>query len=119
MAEAPGPRKDAELADILGSDEELIERAKLVLVGLVAAMKAFPSPSTARSTEPSTEPSIDPSNSVVVRAIDVIGDREEALRWMGTPVRALGYSTPVSLLGKPDGQARVMAVLTQLEHGVF
>jgi uncharacterized protein (DUF2384 family) len=49
----------------------------------------------------------------------VIGDRDEALRWLGTPVRALDYATPISLLGQPDGEARVMNVLTQLEHGVL
>ncbi len=60
-----------------------------------------------------------PSRPVVERAIEVIGDRDEALRWLGTPVRALDYATPISLLGQPDGEARVMNVLTQLEHGVL
>jgi putative toxin-antitoxin system antitoxin component (TIGR02293 family) len=56
---------------------------------------------------------------IVAAAIKVIGNREEALRWMGTPVRALGFSTPVSLLATPEGEARVLAVLSQLEHGVM
>lgn len=56
---------------------------------------------------------------VIDRAIEVIGDREKALRWMGTPVRALDYATPISLLSRPDGEERVMTVLMQLEHGVF
>ena len=56
---------------------------------------------------------------VVGVATKVIGNRKEALRWMGTPVRALGFSTPVSLLATPEGEARVLAVLSQLEHGVM
>jgi putative toxin-antitoxin system antitoxin component (TIGR02293 family) len=53
------------------------------------------------------------------RAIDVIGDREEALRWLGTPVRGLGYATPISLLETPEGTQRVEAILVQLEHGTW
>ena len=56
---------------------------------------------------------------VIARAIEVIGDKEAALRWFGTPVMVLNYATPVSLLGTPDGRAAVMVVLTRLEHGVL
>jgi Protein of unknown function (DUF2384) len=33
-----------------------------------------------------------------------VGDKHEALRWLGTPVRALNFATPISLLDKPDGK---------------
>ena len=56
---------------------------------------------------------------VICRAIEVIGDEKEAMRWLDTPVPALGYSTPISLLVNPDGQTAVLNVLTQLEHGVL
>jgi Protein of unknown function (DUF2384) len=52
-------------------------------------------------------------NAVLVRATDVLGCRDEALRWMGTPVRALDFATPVSVLGTADGAYRVNAVLTR------
>ena len=58
-------------------------------------------------------------NLIVERATEVIGDKEKALRWMGTPVRALNYSTPVSLLGTEAGRAAVEQVLGRIEHGVF
>ena len=58
-------------------------------------------------------------NLVLKKAIEVIGDREDAMRWMGTPVRNLGYATPVSLLGTNSGREAVLTVLTQLEHGVL
>jgi putative toxin-antitoxin system antitoxin component (TIGR02293 family) len=56
---------------------------------------------------------------VIDRATDVIGDRDEALRWIGTPVEALDYATPISLLATSKGQDRVLATLDQLEHGVL
>jgi hypothetical protein len=56
---------------------------------------------------------------IVHRAAKVIGDREEAFRWMGTPVRALGYVTPISLLATDEGRSQVLTVLDRLEHGVL
>jgi putative toxin-antitoxin system antitoxin component (TIGR02293 family) len=52
-------------------------------------------------------------------AVKVIGDKTAAMRWMGTPVRALDYATPVSLLGTREGRQAVVAVLGRLEHGVL
>jgi putative toxin-antitoxin system antitoxin component (TIGR02293 family) len=72
------------------------------------------SPSDKPAPWPETE--IEP---IVERAIQVIGSREEAMRWLGTPVRALDYATPISRLGDPAGQEQVFALLTQLEHGVL
>lgn len=66
--------------------------------------------------EPRQEADIEP---VVERSIEVIGDREEAMRWLGTPVRALDYATPISRLHDPKSKEQVLAVLTQLEHGVL
>ena len=56
---------------------------------------------------------------VISRAIEVIGDQEQAMRWLGTPVRALDYATPISRLHDSEGQAQVLRVLSQLEHGVL
>ena len=56
---------------------------------------------------------------VINRAIEVIGDEKEAMRWLGTPVPALDYATPISLLNNSEGKTAVLNVLTQLEHGVL
>jgi putative toxin-antitoxin system antitoxin component (TIGR02293 family) len=56
---------------------------------------------------------------VIERAVEVIGNREEAMRWLGTPVRALGYTTPISLLSGPQGKFSVLATLARLEHGIM
>ena len=55
----------------------------------------------------------------VARATEVLGDQDAALRWLGTPIAALDYATPVSVLGTPQGVTRVNDVLTQMEHGVW
>jgi len=61
----------------------------------------------------------DPVAAVLSRATEVIGDPEEAFRWMGKPIRALGYATPISLAATPQGRESVLTVLDRLEHGVL
>ena len=56
---------------------------------------------------------------VIDRASEIIGSEEKALRWMGTPIRALDFATPISLLGTKKGGALVNRVLGQMEHGIW
>jgi len=56
---------------------------------------------------------------IVERATKVLGERIKAMRWLGTPVRALDYATPISLLGTSEGLTRVADVLGQMEHGIW
>jgi hypothetical protein len=56
---------------------------------------------------------------IMARATEVIGDRDEALRWLGTPVRGLDFATPISLLGTEEGATRVNDILGQMEHGIW
>jgi putative toxin-antitoxin system antitoxin component (TIGR02293 family) len=58
-------------------------------------------------------------DAVVERAVEVIGDRAEAMRWLGTPVRALGYATPIAIMSRPEGKMSVLITLSRLEHGVM
>ena len=55
----------------------------------------------------------------ITRASQVLGDRDEALRWLGTPVRGLDFATPISLLGSAQGLGRVLDILGQMEHGIW
>jgi uncharacterized protein (DUF2384 family) len=41
------------------------------------------------------------------------------MRWLRTPVRALDYATPISLLHDALGRDAVLTVLGRLEHGVL
>ena len=58
-------------------------------------------------------------DSVIARAIEVFANEEKALRWLGTPVRALEYATPISLIGQCNGRSAVLAALDNIEHGAF
>lgn len=53
------------------------------------------------------------------RTVEVLGDRERALRWLGTPNDALGGELPRSWLATDAGTTEVLRVLGRLEHGVF
>ncbi|HVW09300.1 MAG TPA: MbcA/ParS/Xre antitoxin family protein [Bryobacteraceae bacterium] len=55
----------------------------------------------------------------IAKATEVLGGEEAAFRWLGTPVAALDYATPISCLGTHQGALRVNDVLTQIEHGVW
>jgi hypothetical protein len=63
-----------------------------------------------------SDSAIDP---IIDRATEVIGDRQEAMRWLGAPVRGLDFATPISLLGTEEGQIRVNDILGQMEHGIW
>ena len=56
---------------------------------------------------------------VMRRAAQVLGDRQSAMRWLGTPVRDLDYPTPISLLHTAEGREAVLSILGRLEHGVL
>lgn len=56
---------------------------------------------------------------VIRHAVEVIGNPADAMRWLGTPVRALNFATPISLLHDPKGREDVLTVLGRLEHGVL
>ena len=72
-----------------------------------------------RSIDEPTESVKKTKADIIKRAVEVIGDEAEALRWLGTPIRALNYATPISLLANPKGIEAVLAVLGRLEHGVL
>jgi hypothetical protein len=58
-------------------------------------------------------------DSMVDRAAEVLGTRDEAMCWLGTPVRGLDFATPISLLGTKEGVERVSDIRGQMEHGVW
>ena len=56
---------------------------------------------------------------IIERIVEVMGNREQAMRWLGTPVRALDFATPISMLANSSGKKRVLDGLGQMEHGVW
>jgi putative toxin-antitoxin system antitoxin component (TIGR02293 family) len=56
---------------------------------------------------------------VYERTMEVFGDRERALRWLKSPIMALGSEVPLSLLDTSAGVDLVLDELGRLEHGIF
>jgi hypothetical protein len=56
---------------------------------------------------------------IIDKAAQVLGSEDIAMRWLGTPVRALDFATPISLVGSEKGLNRIKNVLGQMESGVW
>ncbi|MEJ7811770.1 MAG: antitoxin Xre/MbcA/ParS toxin-binding domain-containing protein [Gemmatimonadaceae bacterium] len=56
---------------------------------------------------------------VLARTQEALGDDDKAARWMRTPNRALGGSSPIDLLDSDVGARMVEHVIGRIEHGVY
>ena len=81
----------------------------------VAGMQSQPVPPASETEQPEERAQA----AVIHRTIEVIGDESDAIRWLGTPVRAHDYATPISLLHDPKGREAVLTVLGRIEHGIL
>jgi putative toxin-antitoxin system antitoxin component (TIGR02293 family) len=56
---------------------------------------------------------------VYANAVEMMGDREKAIGWLGTPNRALGGDRPLDLLDTDTGARMVEDVLGRVAYGVY
>jgi putative toxin-antitoxin system antitoxin component (TIGR02293 family) len=56
---------------------------------------------------------------VYANAVEMIGDEEKAVAWLGTPNRALGGERPLDQLDTDVGAREVEDVLGRIAHGVY
>ena len=56
---------------------------------------------------------------IVALAVEVLGDRAKAARWLRQPNRALGQLVPLHHLDTDLGAREVETVLLRIEHGVY
>ncbi len=56
---------------------------------------------------------------VYANAVEMIGDRDNAIRWLGTPNRALGGETPLDQLDTDTGSRMVEDILGRIAYGVY
>jgi putative toxin-antitoxin system antitoxin component (TIGR02293 family) len=57
---------------------------------------------------------------VIDRAVELFeGDKEEALKWLNLPSKALSMKVPTELLASETGAYEVMKLIIRLEHGVY
>ena len=62
------------------------------------------------------QPTLNDIEDVVAAAKEVFGT-DGGLRWLGTPVPALQYATPISLADTPAGRQKIHDALVNLAHG--
>lgn len=56
---------------------------------------------------------------VYAHAVEMIGDQEKAIAWLGTPNRALGGESPLDQLDSDIGARMVEDVLGRIAYGVY
>ena len=56
---------------------------------------------------------------VFAQAVEMIGDRDNAVAWLGTPNRALGGERPFDQLDTDMGARMVEDLLGRIAHGVY
>ena len=56
---------------------------------------------------------------VYANAVEMIGDEQKAVNWLGTPNRALGGARPLDQLDTDVGAREVEDVLGRIAYGVF
>lgn len=56
---------------------------------------------------------------VYARAVDVFGNRDQAVKWLKYPSQALGGITPISCLDNFSGIELVLDELGRIEYGVY
>lgn len=99
---------DARFLDILNSPLQSY-------LQFIHITRGQPSPNIQLLTHISLEHVVD----VTARAIEVLGNKQKAMRWLKTPVPSLGGATPLSLLDTDEGIARVEDALGRIEQGVW
>ena len=52
-------------------------------------------------------------------AVELIGDKENAIQWLRTPNRALGGEVPIDLLDTDAGARMVEDILGRIAYGVY
>jgi putative toxin-antitoxin system antitoxin component (TIGR02293 family) len=56
---------------------------------------------------------------VMAHAVQVLGSRDKAARWLRTANRALNGTAPLSLLDTDVGTEQVSEILGRIEHGIY
>ena len=56
---------------------------------------------------------------ITEQAIDVLGSKEEAERWLATPAIGLDRRRPIDLLQSSEGADLVRTLLTRMDYGVY
>jgi uncharacterized protein (DUF2384 family) len=56
---------------------------------------------------------------VIAAAVDCFGSHIGAGRFLTSPARGLGYKIPVEIANTPEGKAKVLTLIRQIDYGVY
>ncbi len=56
---------------------------------------------------------------VIARAIEVLGTKSKALRWLRSPVPGLDNHRPLDVIDTTEGRQQVENILGRIESGIF
>ncbi len=94
--------------------------AKTTAQDLWAALSPFGTIKRIEFTdEPDAEPNLEAFVNIAARAVEVLGTRDKAMKWLRTPLPSLGEKTAISLLCSSEGIQSVEDALGQIEQGVW
>jgi len=92
------------------------ERSKLVGSAPYRTVESQPGREVSEAVSVLDQPVLNDIGDVVAAAKQVFG-ADAGLRWLGTPVPALKYATPISLADTPAGRQKIHDALMNLAHG--
>jgi putative toxin-antitoxin system antitoxin component (TIGR02293 family) len=56
---------------------------------------------------------------IVIRALEVFGDSDRAIQWLGESNPALNNEPPIRVIQTDDGRREVLDILGRIQHGVI
>jgi putative toxin-antitoxin system antitoxin component (TIGR02293 family) len=59
------------------------------------------------------------NQALIARAMEVLGNKQDALHRLETPKGALGNECPFEMAKTEEGKQKVLDLLARIEHGVF
>lgn len=107
----------AGIVDALGRELE-ISRRELARIAGVAERTLIRKIQSGRLTADQSE-RMNRVARLLARAIEVLGNKERALRWLKTPRSYFGGKPPLDFVDTELGSHEVFNLLGRIEHGVF
>jgi putative toxin-antitoxin system antitoxin component (TIGR02293 family) len=100
----------------------------VAVLSIAAAVLAYRSARIVKQVELSLQPKVfdlvrlrahETESAVLLKALEVFGDSERALQWMGESNPALKNESPIRAVQTEDGRREVLSILGRIQHGVI
>jgi len=100
----------------------------VAVLSIASAVLAYRSARIVTQVELSLQPKVfdlvrlrahETESAVLLKALEVFGDSERALQWMGESNPALENESPIRAVQTEDGRREVLSILGRIQHGVI